>query len=108
MRHIDYYEHIHTASKDMLKAAQTGDWEALFDAEQRCARNIDMVRALAPVNLSFEEQLRKREIITAVLEDDANIRKLTQPWLDELQQLLQGTGLRRQAESAYQRVARQN
>ena len=108
MRHIDYYENIHAASKDMLKAALTGDWEALFDAEQRCARNIDMVRALAPSPLTFEEQMRKRQIIHAVLEDDANIRKLTQPWLDELQQLLAGSGLRRQAESAYQRVARQN
>jgi flagellar protein FliT len=107
MRHIDYYENIHIASKDMLRAAESNDWEALFDAEQRCARNIDMVRALSPVALSFDEQMRKRAIILAVLEDDANIRKLTQPWLDELQGLLQGSGLRRQAESAYLNVARQ-
>ena len=106
MRHIDYYENIHAASKDMLRAATSGDWELLFDAEQRCARNIDMVRALSPVQLSFEDQMRKRAIILSVLEDDANIRKLTQPWLEELQQLLQGAGFRRQAESAYAKVAR--
>lgn len=108
MRHIDYYENILVASKDMLRAAQRGDWEALFDAEQRCARNIDMVRALAPAPLSFDEQMRKRDIILDVLDDDANIRKLTQPWLDELQGLLQGAGQRRMAESAYFNVARQN
>lgn len=96
MQHIDYYEFIALASRDMLIAAQRNDWQALMAAEQCCERNIDMVRALQAVKLSSEDQARKRAIIHQVLEDDANIRILTQPWLNELQLLLRGNGARRE------------
>ena len=84
-----YYESVSAASGRMLHAARDSDWDALIEQEKVCAALIEALRAAgAERELSGEAMVRKAAIIHRVLADDAEIRRLTQPWLRKLEELL--------------------
>jgi flagellar protein FliT len=87
---MENYESICETSRAMLHAARNSDWDALVDAEHRCAALIERVRAHGDVSgvLDSAGRKRKQEIILQVLADDAEIRALTQPWVTQLQRFL--------------------
>jgi len=83
---LAHYESISTISRAMLGAARSSDWDALVDAESRCAAVIKQVQAYGATAamLDADGRRRKHEIIMQVLADDAEIRVLTQPWIKQL------------------------
>ncbi len=84
-----YYESIAAASGRMLHAARGGDWDELVEQEKACARLIEALRASGTERqLSDDSLKRKGAILRKVLAEDAEIRRLTQPWLSRLEQLL--------------------
>lgn len=86
---LSYYEAVAAGSGRMLRAAQNGDWEALIEHEKVCASLIEVLRAAdAERRLAGEALARKAAIIRQVLAEDAEIRRLTQPWLQNLEALL--------------------
>lgn len=97
-----YYESIAAASARMLVAAQASDWDALVEHESACARLVDALRASgAGEHLGGDAQKRKAAIIRRVLADDAEIRRLTQPWLERLEELLRASATERRLGDAY-------
>ena len=102
MNSIFHYEAVASASSDMREAARGQDWDALVLAEQRCAAAISQLKAAdAEVRLDDTDRLRKAEIIRLVLADDAEIRRLLDPRMQELGQLLNAAGTRRRVDNAY-------
>lgn len=97
-----FYESVAAASARMLDAARQSDWDALIEHEKSCAKLIDALRSadaeyrLAPGSLE-----RKNAIIRRILADDAEIRRLTQPWLGRLEQLLRASATQRRVDSSY-------
>ncbi|HWP20407.1 MAG TPA: flagellar protein FliT [Burkholderiaceae bacterium] len=89
---LDYYEAIERASEQMLRAARDGDWDSVVKLEGACAVLISQLkhaagrRALAPAEARLKARIMKR-----ILENDAQIRNLAEPWLDDLDRLLAGT-----------------
>lgn len=88
---LQYYEAIEQASQDMLEAARTGDWDRVVKLEGACALLISQLKhAASRRTLGAEEAQLKSRIMQRILINDAEIRNLAEPWLDQLDELLAG------------------
>ena len=88
---IDYYKAIEKASQDMLEAARTGNWDQVLKLEGACALLIAQLKhTAAGRTLGADEAQFKSRIMQRILVNDAQIRRLAEPWLDELDELLAG------------------
>jgi flagellar protein FliT len=88
---LHYYQAIEQASADMLAAARAGDWDAVVKLEGACVLLISQLKHAARGQpLAPDEQKTKSRIMQRILVNDAEIRHLAEPWLDELEQLMTG------------------
>jgi flagellar protein FliT len=88
---LDYYEAIERASHDMLEAARTGDWDRVVKLEGACAVLISQLKhAASQHSLGSEESQLKARIMQRILLNDAEIRVLAEPWLEDLDRMLTG------------------
>lgn len=85
----------------MLDAARQGEWDHLAELEQRCRGHVSSLMQAAPVPLSESEQRARIASIRAILQNDAEIRALAEPRLNELQQRLHMIRTGRQGAQAY-------
>jgi flagellar protein FliT len=82
---IDCYRSIEQSSQRMLDAALVEDWERVAQFEGVCAMLIGRLRERARTDeLLPEERREKGRIMCAILRNDAQIRDLAEPWLDEM------------------------
>ncbi len=88
---LDYYQAIEKASQAMLDAARDGNWDEVVKLEGACAVLISQLKhAAAQQPLSSDEAQLKSRIMQRILVNDAEIRHLAEPWLDDLDKLLAG------------------
>jgi len=88
---LNCYQAIEKASQDMLDAARTGNWDHVLKLEGACALLISQLKQTASGNpLGDQETQFKSRIMQRILINDAEIRQLAEPWLDDLDQLLAG------------------
>jgi flagellar protein FliT len=88
---LNYYEAIEQASSDMLEAARAGNWDHVVKLEGACAVLISQLKhAAASRGLGAEEAQLKSRIMQRILINDAEIRQLAEPWLEDLDNLLAG------------------
>jgi flagellar protein FliT len=113
---LSYYEAIERASADMLAAARAGHWDevvklegacvllisqlkheaqrqedALLAAETRCAAQDRQAQRLAAAQEHEKDAARaKSRIMQRILVNDAEIRQLAEPWLQDLEDTLAG------------------
>lgn len=89
-RLIQRYESIAQASRRMLSAARDDDWDEVARQESRCKDLIAELKAAAKTErLADAEQRRRIELLRSILADDAEIRARAEPWLRQLERLLQ-------------------
>ena len=90
-RLLSYYEAIEKASADMLDAARTGNWDHVIKLEGACVLLISQLKNAARGSaLSGEESQLKSRIMKRVLVNDAEIRHLAEPWIEDLDQMIGG------------------
>lgn len=99
---IEIYEDMSALSAQMVAAARAQDWEKLVELERSVA---SLRRALeagdgSDARLEFELE-RKRALIQRILEDDAEIRRHTEPWMEHVRQFLGDASRRNRIERAY-------
>jgi flagellar protein FliT len=88
---LNYYEAIERASQDMLEAARAGNWDHVVKLEGACALLISQLKHAATTQgLDSEEAQLKSRIMQRILINDAEIRQLAEPWLEELDDILAG------------------
>jgi flagellar protein FliT len=86
---LNYYEAIEQASQDMLEAARTGNWDQVVKLEGACALLISQLKNAAHQQpLGVEEAQLKSRIMQRILVNDAEIRHLAEPWLEQLDDIL--------------------
>ena len=86
---LQYYHAIEKASQDMLKAARQGDWDQVLKLEGACAVLISQLKHNAAGKTMGEDEAQfKARIMQRILVNDAEIRQLAEPWLEELDDLL--------------------
>ena len=88
---LNYYEAIEKASADMLSAARTGNWDEVVKLEGACAVLIAQLKSAAQSShLMQNEAKEKSRIMQRILLNDAEIRHLAEPWLEDLDQMMGG------------------
>lgn len=88
---LNYYEAIERASEDMLEAARVGNWDHVVKLEGACAVLIAQLRSnAAEKQLGADEAQLKSRIMQRILVNDAEIRQLAEPWLEDLDSILAG------------------
>lgn len=102
---IEIYENMGTLSARMAEAARAHDWDELVSLE----KSVVQLKASLETDddnskLSANEIERKRSLIQQILEDDAEVRRHTEPWMEQVRKFL-GEGRKgRQMERAYGQV----
>lgn len=88
---LSYYEAIEQASADMLSAAKAGDWDQVVKLEGACVLLISQLKhAARQMPLDTEAAKAKSRIMQRILVNDAEIRHLAEPWLQDLDDMLAG------------------
>ncbi len=88
---LSYYEAIEQASADMLSAARCGNWDEVVKLEGACVLLISQLKhAASAKQLAPDEAKLKTRIMQRILVNDAEIRHLAEPWLDDLDRVMTG------------------
>ena len=88
---LSYYEAIEQASCDMLAAAKSGDWDAVVKLEGACVLLISQLKHAARQSpLDSDAARAKSRIMQRILVNDAEIRHLAEPWLQDLDDMMAG------------------
>ena len=94
---LNYYEAIERASADMLAAARDGKWDEVLKLEGACVLLISQLKHAAQDPGSdgrdpraVEAAKAKSRIMQRILVNDAEIRQLAEPWLEDLDDILAG------------------
>ena len=84
---IDFYKAIEESSAKMLAAAKAEDWDGVMRFEGACAVLIEQLRQRArSEELDAESRAEKTRIMQRILDNDAQIRYLAEPWLANFEQ----------------------
>jgi flagellar protein FliT len=89
---LGYYEALERASNDMLAAARAADWDQVIKLEGACVLLIAQLKSAATEGqpLATDESKHKSRIMQRILVNDAEIRHLAEPWLEDLDQMMSG------------------
>ncbi len=105
---IENYEFLSSVMGQMRVAATQGEWDQLVDLELQCSQRVASMKtqdAATPIGedtpIDEHTRLRKVALIKKILADDAEIRNQTEPWMAQLQHLMQSTGQERRLQQAY-------
>ena len=102
---LDLYEEIRALSADMVNAARANDWERLVTLECSVAALRDELIANSgpdrDAGAGATENDHRRGLIQQILEDDAEIRRHTEPWMEHVRQFLGSQNRRKQVQHAY-------
>ena len=98
---IEMYQDMSALSAQMVEAAQANDWDRLIGLERSVAVLRDTLMSMDDNDGLTEDDLgRKAELIRRILDDDAEIRRHTEPWMERVRQFLGDRRRRPAAEPA--------
>ena len=98
------YEEIQALSGQMVTAAQANDWDSLIALESRVTALRDRLMNGGDSDsllLSAAESAQKSAMIRKILENDAEVRRHVEPWMDSVRQFLGSQNQRRKMQHAY-------
>lgn len=99
---IELYEEMSLLSSRMVEAARASDWDNLIELEHGVTSLRNALMAAPDDGNAIGTDLdRKRNLIQRILEDDAEIRRHTEPWMEHVRQYLGDSTRRRDVEKAY-------
>ncbi len=82
------YEEMSILSAQMVEAARANDWDRLIALEQAVAKLRAMLMNDDNNALTESELESKTRLIQRILEDDAEVRRHTEPWMERLRHFL--------------------
>ena len=99
---IEIYEQMCALSNRMVEAARANDWESLIDLERAVANLRETLTKDAVSAGSDPREVEiKRAMIQRILKDDAEVRRHTEPWMEQVRRFLNGDARKRQVDRAY-------
>ncbi len=109
MSSLALLEQMSNYSTEMVDAARANDWDRLTRLERQVASLRDRMgveEALGfpsrPKRMSDDERQKKIDLIRRILDDDKEVRVHTEPWMDNVRQLLSGGARERKLRNAYE------
>ena len=92
---IALYQEMSSLSDDMVSAARAKDWDRLIALEQAVVALRDALMQDCGSDLSGPELEGKARLIQRILDNDAEVRRHTEPRLEQLRQFLGGRPVER-------------
>jgi len=86
---IEDYERLSSITEMMRNAAALGDWDELVALEKRCAQTVSALKPRDDIPADEVTRKHKAALIKKILADDKAIRERTEPWMRQLQQIMQ-------------------
>ncbi|MBL8512271.1 MAG: flagellar protein FliT [Betaproteobacteria bacterium] len=84
---LGLYENIADTSEAMLESARAGNWQETEHLKKVALMGITEARTIADkVTLTANERKVKIFIMRRILSNDAELQKITQPWLQRVSQ----------------------
>ncbi len=81
----DLYREISFLSSRMAEAARVGDWESFATVQRGVGQLREDLRSCdKPSALAASDVDQFRRLIQRILDDDAEVRRYTEPWLENL------------------------
>ncbi|MDA8254563.1 MAG: flagellar protein FliT [Betaproteobacteria bacterium] len=84
---IEIYEEMRLLSSRMVAAARARDWDHLIELE-RGVGSLRQALQAAPDDGADTDLRRKRRLIQRILDDDAEVRRHTEPWMERIRHFL--------------------
>jgi flagellar protein FliT len=82
---IELYEEMSRLSSRMAAAARASDWEHLIELERGIRSLRNALLAIGDEgNEATTDLARKHSLIQRILEDDAEVRRHTEPWMERI------------------------
>lgn len=85
---IELYKQMSILSARMAQAARASDWDRLVDLERNVAALREALQGMADLDPAAIESGEKRRLIQSILEDDAEVRRHTEPWMEQVRVFL--------------------
>lgn len=99
---IELYEEMSLLSARMVEAARAGEWDNLIELEHGVTSLRNTLMATPEDgNTPTADLARRRGLIQRILEDDAEVRRHTEPWMEHVRKYLGNSARRRDVEKAY-------
>jgi len=103
---LELYEEMSKFSSRMVDAARAHEWDQLVELECAVTELRHTLMASSGIeanadNVDSERSSRKRMLIQQILEDDAEVRRHTEPWMEHVRQFLGDNIRRRDVQKAY-------
>lgn len=97
---IQLYEEMSLLSARMAAAARARDWDNLVELEQGVNALRMALLALPDSDAAAADLARKHNLIQRILEDDAEVRRHTEPWMERVRDFLGDTDRLRELQRA--------
>ncbi len=85
---IDKYESLAKITAKMREAAVQDDWDLLVELEEQSSAQVAELKAIDLSPIDEVTRLHKVALIKKILADDAEIRRKMEPWMDQLQRIM--------------------
>jgi len=85
---IELYKQMSLLSARMVQAARASDWDSLIDLERNVAALRDVLQDSAELDPTEIESGEKRRLVQTILENDAEVRRHTEPWMEKVRVFL--------------------
>ncbi len=99
---LNVYEKVAHITAEMLAAARANDWALLAKLEIDCSLQVGTLREFeGPSELPDDLKSKKISIIKQILADDRAIRDITEPWMENLSNLMKSSSTSRKLSQSY-------
>jgi flagellar protein FliT len=99
---IELYEEMSILSSRMVEAARASEWDNLIELERGVTSLRNTLMATPDdSNAPAADMTRRRALIQRILEDDAEVRRHTEPWMEHVRKYLGDSTRRRDVQKAY-------
>lgn len=98
---LEKYESLASITGKMREAAAQGEWDILIELEEQSIARVAEMKILDLSPIDEATRLRKVSLIKKILADDAAIRSQTEPWMAQLQRIMNNARSEDKLQKAY-------
>mgnify|MGYP001558115120 FL=1 len=98
---LEEYQRLSDITGKMREAAIAGEWDELITLERRCSHEVASLKPPDTIPVDDAERRMKVSLIKKMLADDKAIRERTEPWMLQLQQIMQSARTEHRMQQAY-------
>jgi flagellar protein FliT len=98
---IENYQRLSSITGKMREAAALGEWDHLIELEKECSQHVARMKQQDTLPIDEGTRQQKITLIKKILADDASIRSKTEPWMAQLQRIMQSARSEQQLQQAY-------